>query len=147
MMKKIKLYTDGACEGNPGPGGYAAILVADSKEREFTGAEAKTTNNRMELLAVIVGLEALDEVSDVEVITDSQYLVKGITEWIHAWRRKNWKTASGGAVKNRDLWQRLDALVSKHRVRFQWVRGHSGHPENERADALAKEAIEQLRNG
>ena len=135
------MYTDGACEGNPGPGGYAAILDRNGERTEVTGRERQTTNNRMELLAVIAGLRTLTEPSSVSVVTDSQYVAKGMTTWIHAWRRKGWKTASGSPVKNRDLWEELDALGHRHRLRFEWIRGHNGHPENERADLLAREAI------
>ncbi|HJS72936.1 MAG TPA: ribonuclease HI [Vicinamibacteria bacterium] len=140
-MEEVRMYTDGACEGNPGPGGYAAILDRNGKRTEVTGRERQTTNNRMELLAVIAGLRTLTEPSSVSVVTDSQYVAKGMTTWIHAWRRKGWKTASGSPVKNRDLWEELDALGRRHRLRFEWIRGHNGHPENERADLLAREAI------
>jgi ribonuclease HI len=143
-MDEVRMYTDGACEGNPGPGGYAAILDRGGKRIEVTGGERQTTNNRMELLAVIAGLRALTEPSSVNVFTDSQYVAKGMTSWIHAWRRKGWKTAAGAPVKNRDLWEELDSLARRHRVRFEWIRGHNGHPENERADALAREAIRDL---
>lgn len=143
----ISIYTDGACEGNPGPGGYAAIIDDGETRRELTGAEPRTTNNRMELMAAIVGLEALGAPSEVKLTSDSQYVVKGMTEWIGGWRRRGWRTSSGGAVKNKDLWQRLDRLAKEHRVRFLWVRGHAGHPENERADQLAREAIGTLRDG
>lgn len=139
-MNQAKLYTDGSCEGNPGPGGYAAIVVVDGETREITGGERQTTNNRMEMMAVIRGLDALEEETSVHVVTDSQYVVNGITRWIGGWRRKGWKTASGAPVKNRDLWERLDELASARRVTWEWVRGHSGHPENERADALARDA-------
>ena len=143
-MEEIRMYTDGACEGNPGPGGYAAILDRNGKRTEVTGGERQTTNNRMELLAVIAGLRSLAEPSLVSVVTDSQYVAKGMTTWIHGWRRKGWKTASGSPVKNRDLWEELDALGRRHRLRFEWIRGHNGHPENERADMLAREAIRDL---
>jgi ribonuclease HI len=143
-MEEIRMYTDGACEGNPGPGGYAAILDRKGKRTEVTGGERQTTNNRMELLAVIAGLRSLAEPSVVSVVTDSQYVAKGMTTWIHGWRRKGWKTASGSPVKNRDLWEELDALGRRHRLRFEWIRGHNGHPENERADMLAREAIRDL---
>jgi ribonuclease HI len=143
-MEEIRVYTDGACEGNPGPGGYAAIIDKDGKRIEVKGGERQTTNNRMELLAVIAALRTLTEPSTVRVVTDSQYVAKGMTSWIHSWRRKGWKTSSGAPVKNRDLWEELDALAGKHRLRFEWIRGHNGHPENERADALAREAIRNL---
>jgi ribonuclease HI len=144
-MKKIEIYSDGACEGNPGPGGYAAIIDEDdAPRREVVGAERDTTNNRMELMAVIRALESLSERSQVRVSSDSQYVVRGMTEWIHSWKRKGWKTASKQSVKNRDLWERLDVLTRHHEVSWEWVRGHSGHPENEEVDALAKEAIAHM---
>ena len=143
-MTDAVVYTDGSCEGNPGPGGYAAIIVVDGDSREITGAEERTTNNRMELMAVIKGLEALEPESVVKVVTDSRYVSNGMTSWIHGWRRKGWKTASGAPVKNRDLWETLDALARSRRVSWEWVKAHAGHPENERADALAKEAIRDL---
>jgi ribonuclease HI len=146
-MEEVVIFTDGACEGNPGPGGYAAIIDWRGVRKEVTGGEPRTTNNRMELLAVIAALRSLAEPSSVRVVTDSQYVLKGITAWIHNWRRKGWKTASGSPVKNRDLWEELDDLVKRHRVRFEWIRGHNGHPENERADALAREAIPRLEDG
>ncbi len=144
-MKHVTIYTDGACEGNPGPGGFAAIIEEEEEEegetRDVTGGEPHTTNNRMELKAVIAGLAALDETSRVRVVTDSQYVAKGMTSWIHGWRRRGWKTASGSPVKNRELWEELDTLAKRHRVQWEWVRGHDGHPGNERADTLAKEAV------
>ncbi len=143
-MEEIQVFTDGACEGNPGPGGYAAIIDRNGTRTEVTGSERQTTNNRMELLAVIAALRTLDEPSSVRVVTDSQYVAKGMTSWIHSWRRKGWKTAAGAPVKNRDLWEELERLAQRHRVRFEWIRGHNGHPENERADALAREAIRDL---
>ena len=143
-MNEVVIYTDGSCSGNPGPGGYAAIVDANGERRELTGGERHTTNNRMELLAVIRGLASLDEPSSVRVVTDSQYVTKGMKSWIHGWRRKGWKTTSGAPVKNRDLWEELDRLASPHRVSWEWVRGHDGHPENERADALAREAIREV---
>ena len=147
-MKKIDIYSDGACEGNPGPGGYAAIVDEDdAPRREVVGAEPDTTNNRMEMLAVIRALESLSGRSQVRVITDSQYVVRGMTEWIHSWKRKGWMTASKQPVKNRDLWGRLDTLAGQHEVNWEWVRGHSGHPENEEVDALAKEAIAHMLAG
>jgi ribonuclease HI len=139
-LKDVKIYSDGSCEGNPGPGGYAAIVDVDGKRHELTGSERQTTNNRMELLAAITGLRALSEPSRVIVATDSQYVVNGMKSWIHNWRRKGWRTASGEPVKNRDLWEELDELARRHRVTWTWVRGHAGHPENERADFLAREA-------
>jgi len=143
-MNEVVIYTDGSCSGNPGPGGYAAIVDAKGDRRELTGGERHTTNNRMELLAVIRGLASLDEPSIVRVVTDSQYVTKGMKSWIHGWRRKGWKTTSGAPVKNRDLWEELDRLASKHQMSWEWVRGHDGHPENERADALAREAIREV---
>ncbi len=143
-MNEVVIYTDGSCGGNPGPGGYAAIVDEDGERREITGGERHTTNNRMELIAVIRGLASLDEPSIVRVVTDSQYVAKGMKSWIHGWRRKGWKTASGAPVKNRDLWEELDRLAGPHRVSWEWVRGHDGHPENERADALAREAIREV---
>lgn len=140
-MKRVTIYTDGSCEGNPGPGGFAAIIEEEGETRDVTGGEPRTTNNRMELKAVIAGLAALEETSQVRIVTDSQYVAKGMTSWIHGWRRKGWKTASGSPVKNRELWEELDALAKRHRVQWEWVRGHDGHPGNERADTLAKEAV------
>jgi ribonuclease HI len=140
-MADLFAYTDGACSGNPGPGGWGALLVARQgdvviKERSLQGGEALTTNNRMELLAAISALEALARTSEITVVTDSAYVKDGITKWIHGWKRNNW-TKKGG-LKNVDLWQRLDAAVARHKVRWEWVKGHAGHPENERADALAR---------
>lgn len=142
-MPNVTMYTDGACTGNPGPGGYGAIIEDEGGGvREVLGGEKRTTNNRMELMAVIRGLESLEPAISVRIISDSQYVVKGMTQWIHGWKRKGWKTASGGAVKNRDLWVRLSELVGQRQVEWEWVRGHAGHPGNERADALARQAIE-----
>jgi len=143
-MKEVVLYTDGACEGNPGPGGYAALIDQDGSRREIQGAERQTTNNRMELTAVIRGLEALSEPSRVRVVTDSQYVVRGMTEWIHSWQRKGWRNAAREPVKNRELWERLLELSRKHQISWQWIRGHAGHLENERADFLARQAIAAL---
>jgi len=142
----IELYTDGACSGNPGPGGWAFVLRhrASGRELERAGAERLTTNNRMELLAVIEGLSALREPSVVDLYSDSQYVLKGLEEWMEGWKRKGWRTAAKKPVKNQDLWQRLDELKSLHDVRFHWIRGHEGHPENERCDALAVAAREAL---
>ena len=142
IMKKIQLYTDGSCLGNPGPGGYGAILVFNDKRRELSGGYAKTTNNRMEMLACVKGLEALTEICEVDVTTDSQYVRKGITEWIHNWKKRGWRTAAKAPVKNVDLWKALDAAQEKHKVTWHWVKGHSGHPENERCVDLAREAAE-----
>ncbi len=137
-MKQIELHTDGACLGNPGPGGWAALLRYGARERELVGGEALTTNNRMELMAAISGLEALTEGCGVTVFTDSQYVRQGITEWMPNWIRRGWKTAAGGPVKNRDLWERLHAAIEHHRVDWRWVKGHSGDPDNERVDELAR---------
>ena len=141
-MSEIEIFTDGACRGNPGPGGWGAILRSGGREKELWGGEGGTTNNRMELTAVIRALEALKQRSRVRVYTDSQYVQKGISEWIHAWKRKGWKTADKKDVKNADLWRELDVLAQRHEVEWHWVRGHAGHPENERADALANRGID-----
>ena len=138
---RVLLFTDGACSGNPGPGGWAALLRYRAQERELSGGEPATTNNRMEMLAVIHGLEALKRPMPVRIYTDSQYVMKGITEWLAVWKRRGWKTADRQPVKNVDLWQRLDSALNPHQVEWQWVRGHNGHPENERVDALARAAI------
>ena len=137
----VEIFTDGACRGNPGPGGWGAILRANGREKELFGGEAATTNNRMELTAVIRALEALKRPSRVCLYTDSQYVQKGISEWIHTWKRKGWRTADKQPVKNEDLWRRLDELAAQHQVEWHWVRGHDGHPENERADELANRGI------
>ena len=142
---RVVVHTDGACSGNPGPGGWGAILQWSAHTRELKGGEAHTTNNRMELMAAIVALETLKRPCDVDVHTDSQYLRQGITGWIHGWKRNGWKTADKKPVKNADLWQRLEAAVDRHTVHWHWVRGHSGHDLNERADELAREAIAELR--
>ncbi|MDH3279832.1 MAG: ribonuclease HI [Gammaproteobacteria bacterium] len=142
-MAVVTLYTDGACRGNPGPGGWGAILSYGLKERELSGFEPETTNNRMELTAAIRGLETLTRPCEVDVYTDSEYLRNGITQWLQAWKERGWRTAAKKPVKNIDLWQRLDEAVFRHRVRWHWVKGHSGHPGNERADALANRAIDQ----
>ena len=139
----VTIYTDGACKGNPGPGGWGVILRAGEKERELFGGEAQTTNNRMELTAVIEGLLALKRPSQVRIYTDSQYVQKGMSEWIRGWKRNNWRTADRKPVKNVELWQKLDAIAGQHRIEWHWVRGHAGHPENERADALANRGIPQ----
>jgi ribonuclease HI len=140
----VEIFTDGACRGNPGPGGWAAILRWRGTEKELSGAEPMTTNNRMELMAAIMGLEALRRPSTVCLSTDSLYLKDGITRWIHAWKRNGWRTADKKPVKNSDLWQRLENALERHRVSFEWVRGHAGHPENTRADALARLAIKDM---
>ncbi len=143
MSEKVEIFTDGACKGNPGRGGWGALLRYGDNEKELCGGERQTTNNRMELLAVIRGLQALKRSSDVRVITDSQYVKNGITQWIHNWKRNGWKTASRKPVKNDDLWRELDSAVSRHQVQWAWVKGHSGHVENERADQLANRGIDE----
>ncbi|MGV6827525.1 MAG: ribonuclease HI [bacterium] len=140
----VELFTDGACKGNPGPGGWGVLLRYKGVEKELFGGEQDTTNNRMELLAVIQGLRVLKRHCDVHVVTDSQYVKNGITTWIRNWRRNGWKTSQKKPVKNEDLWRALDDLVSQHNVEWGWVKGHSGHPENERADELANRGIEQM---
>ncbi len=140
--KLVRIYADGACRGNPGPGGYGAIMKYGGQEKELYGYSPHTTNNIMELTAVITALESLKKKSSVLIVTDSQYVIKGITEWISGWKKRGWKTASKQPVKNQELWQKLDALVSSHNVSWQWVKGHAGHLENERADALANYAID-----
>ena len=142
----VHLFTDGACSGNPGPGGWGTILRWRGQEKEMSGAEPQTTNNRMELFAAIAGLEALKRPARVRIHTDSMYLKDGITKWIHAWKKKGWKTADKKPVKNVDLWQRLEAAIERHDVSWHWVRGHSGHVENERADEIARLAIKQMRD-
>jgi ribonuclease HI len=139
--KVVEIYADGACKGNPGPGGWGALLRMGGVEKELYGGEAATTNNRMELTAVIQALESLKRRCRVRLYTDSQYVQKGISSWIHDWKRRAWRTADKKPVKNVDLWQRLDALAQEHDVEWHWVKGHAGHPENERADALANRAI------
>ncbi|HYD58266.1 MAG TPA: ribonuclease HI [Burkholderiales bacterium] len=146
-MSEVEIYTDGACRGNPGPGGWGAILRAGTREKELFGGEAHTTNNRMELTAVIRALEALKRPSRVRLYTDSQYVQKGISEWIHSWKRKGWKTADKKDVKNADLWRELDALAARHEIEWHWVRGHAGHVENERADELANRGIAERLSG
>ena len=140
---KVELFSDGACRGNPGPGGWGVLLRAGEREREFWGGEAQTTNNRMELQAVISGLQALRPGCEVHIVTDSQYVMKGVTEWMAGWKRRGWKTASKAPVKNRDLWEQLDEVLGRHRITWEWTRGHSGHPDNERADALANRGIDE----
>ncbi|MBW8822873.1 MAG: ribonuclease HI [Xanthomonadales bacterium] len=137
--KQIEAHTDGACLGNPGPGGWAALLRYGARERELHGGEAQTTNNRMELMAAIHALEALTEDCRVILHTDSRYVQQGISEWLAGWRRRGWKTAGGDPVKNQDLWQRLDEARARHQVEWRWVKGHAGDPDNERVDALARE--------
>jgi ribonuclease HI len=137
----IEIYADGACKGNPGPGGWGVLLRAGGREKELFGGEAQTTNNRMELTAVIEGLRSLKERSSVRVYTDSQYVQKGISEWIHSWKKRGWMTSDKKPVKNVDLWKILDEAAQRHQVSWHWVKGHAGHPENERADALANKGI------
>jgi ribonuclease HI len=137
----VQIFTDGACSGNPGPGGWGAVLRFDGKEKELKGGEPVTTNNRMELMAAISALETLKRDCNVDMFTDSNYLRDGITKWIHSWRRNGWRTAEKKPVKNAELWQRLDAALGRHQIRWHWVRGHAGHAENERADALAREGM------
>jgi ribonuclease HI len=139
--KLVEIFTDGACKGNPGPGGWGALMRYGDIEKELCGGEANTTNNRMEMLAVISGLEALKKASKVRIVLDSQYVQKGMNEWIHGWKARGWKTAAKQPVKNVDLWQRLDAAVARHEVQWQWVKGHAGHEGNERADQLANRGI------
>lgn len=146
-MKSIEIHTDGACLGNPGPGGWAALLRWNRSEKLLSGGEPLTTNNRMELLAAIAGLEALKAPCEVALHSDSKYVLQGISEWLPGWKRKGWKTAAGGAVKNQDLWQRLDAAAAPHRVHWHWVKGHAGHPDNERVDAAARAVAERFRRG
>lgn len=141
MTDIVELYTDGACSGNPGPGGWGCILRFKGTEKELSGGEPATTNNRMEMKAVIAGLEALKRSCTVAVYTDSQYVQKGISEWIWGWKKRGWKTADNKPVKNADLWQELDALARNHKVTWHWVKGHAGHPENERADELARQGL------
>ncbi len=137
----VEIFTDGACSGNPGPGGWGAVLRYAGVEKELSGGAAQTTNNRMEMMAAIAALEALTRPSKVRLHTDSKYLMNGITIWIDNWKRRGWRTADKKPVKNVDLWQRLESAIAPHQVRWHWVKGHAGHPENERADALARSAI------
>jgi len=144
-MKHVEIHTDGACLGNPGPGGWAALLRYGARERELVGGEVPTTNNRMELMAAIMALETLTEPCVVVLHTDSQYVRQGITEWMPNWLRRNWKTAGGDPVKNRDLWERLHAATARHRIDWRWVKGHSGDPDNERVDVLARDEAIKLK--
>lgn len=151
-MPELFAFTDGACSGNPGPGGWGALLQAREngtvlRERELSGGAAATTNNRMELMAAIAALEALEKPADITITTDSAYVKGGITTWIAGWKRNGWKTAGRAPVKNLDLWQRLDAVSARHRVTWAWVKGHAGHPENERADALARAGMAPYKRG
>jgi ribonuclease HI len=144
-MKRVEIHTDGACLGNPGPGGWAALLRYGAHEREVVGGEADTTNNRMELMAAISALESLTEACAIDLHTDSQYVRQGIAEWMPNWIRRGWKTAGGDPVKNRDLWERLHAATTRHRIAWHWVKGHSGDPDNERVDALARAAAIKIK--
>lgn len=143
--REVELFTDGACSGNPGPGGWAALLRYGVREKLLSGGEPETTNNRMEMMAAIAGLEAIRRASRVRLATDSQYLMRGITEWLPRWERNGWMTSAKEPVKNRDLWERLVAALARHEVRWEWVRGHSGHPENERVDAAARTALAEAK--
>ena len=144
MTKQIIIYTDGACRGNPGPGGWGVILCYNNHQKELYGSEQDTTNNRMELTAAIMGLRELTEPCEVTLVTDSQYLRQGITQWIHNWKLRNWKGANNKPIKNQHLWQQLEHETHKHTIVWQWVKAHNGHPGNERADALANIAIDEL---
>ena len=144
-MKKVEIFTDGGCRGNPGPGGYGAIIRCNGKDKELRGSVKDTTNNIMELTAAIVALNQLKEPCEVVLTSDSQYMVKGITEWIHGWIRKGWVTASKQPVKNKELWVELNRLNRRHKISWVWVRGHQGHAENERCDQLANQAIDEMR--
>ncbi|MBI1407779.1 MAG: ribonuclease HI [Caulobacter sp.] len=141
MTPKVLIYTDGACRGNPGPGGWGAILMAGKNVKELKGGEPATTNNRMELMAAIQALETLNKPCQVELHTDSQYVQRGVSEWLHLWKARNWRTMTKGAVKNEDLWRRLDAARARHEVDWRWVKGHAGHEWNERADELARQGM------
>jgi len=141
----VSIYTDGSCLGNPGPGGWGAILVYGEVEKELSGGEDNTTNNRMELMAAIMALEALNRPVEVTLTSDSVYLKDGITKWIHGWKKNGWKTAAKKPVANQDLWQRLDAAIAPHRITWAWVKGHAGHPMNERCDDLARQAAEVIK--
>lgn len=143
-MREVEIHTDGACRGNPGPGAWAAILSSRGREKELSGAEELTTNNRMEMVAAIRALEALKRPASVTLYTDSIYLLRGVTEWMDGWKRRGWKTSSKKPVKNRELWEQLDELIDRHDIDWVWVKGHSGHPGNERADELANLALDQM---
>jgi ribonuclease HI len=142
---RVEIFTDGACSGNPGPGGWGVLLRWNGTEKELKGGEPETTNNRMELMAAIQALETLKRGVEADLYTDSTYVQKGITEWIHAWKKRGWKTAAKKPVKNEDLWRRLDDALSRHAVKWHWVKGHAGHPENERADELARMGLDEAR--
>jgi ribonuclease HI len=143
----VEIFTDGACKGNPGVGGWGALLRTKGKEREMYGGEAHTTNNRMELMGAIAALEILSRPCHIRLHTDSKYVQQGITEWVHGWKQRGWKTSSKQPVKNEDLWRRLDEVVSRHKIEWIWVKGHAGHIENERADQLANRGVEEVLNG
>ncbi|WP_257279513.1 ribonuclease HI [Endozoicomonas sp. ISHI1] len=147
MSKLVELFTDGACKGNPGPGGWGVVLRYGTAEKGLYGGEKETTNNRMELMAAIMGLETLTRTCTVRVTTDSQYVRKGITEWLNGWKRKGWKTAAGKSVKNKDLWERLDVQNTRHKIEWCWVKGHAGHRENEMADELACRGAQEIIEG
>ena len=144
MSEKIQIFSDGACRGNPGPGGWGALLIFHDTQKEMYGGELETTNNRMELMAAIMAIEALTRPYEIAITTDSKYVMNGITEWMNEWKKRNWKTASKKPVKNKDLWQRLDKACSLHIIEWCWVKGHSGHNENEHVDFLANKAIDEL---
>lgn len=145
-MKQVELFTDGACKGNPGPGGWGALLRYGNAEKKLCGGDANTTNNRMELMAAIEGLKALKERCEVNLTTDSQYVRQGITQWMHGWKKNGWKTSARKPVKNEDLWRMLDEQVNRHQVKWFWVKGHSGHRENDIADELANQGILSIKN-
>lgn len=147
LLKQVEIYTDGACRGNPGPGGWGVLLRHGAVIKEMHGGEPLTTNNQMELMAAIQGLEALKEPCQVTLYTDSRYVLDGITRWIHGWKRNGWRTSGKAAVKNAELWQRLDAATARHQVQWKWVKGHSGDPDNERADQLANHGIDEMQAG
>ncbi|PTS90831.1 MULTISPECIES: ribonuclease HI [unclassified Caulobacter] len=147
MTPKVTVFTDGACKGNPGPGGWGAILMYGDKSKEICGGEGHTTNNRMELMGAIMALEALTKPCKVELHTDSQYVMKGVTQWIHGWKDRGWRTADKSPVKNDDLWKRLDTARNRHEVDWRWVKGHAGHPLNERADELANKGLRDANSG
>ena len=144
MTPKVLIYTDGACRGNPGPGGWGAILISNGREKELCGGEPATTNNRMELMAAIQALEALNKPCKVELHTDSTYVKNGVTQWIHGWKARGWKTADRSPVKNEDLWKRIDLARARHEVDWRWVKGHAGHELNERADVLANKGMREM---
>jgi ribonuclease HI len=141
MTERVVIYTDGACKGNPGPGGWGVLMQYKGNEKEFFGGEQQTTNNRMEQMAAIMALEALNKPSSVELYTDSKYLLQGITEWMVNWKKRGWKTAGKKPVKNEDLWRRLDAVITRHKINWVWVKGHAGSKGNERADMLANQGV------